>query len=1231
MSSAEKRLLPPPGYQAQDALPGPCQTQAHDHEKEECHPPDAGDDLRAPLRRPRPSLQLGTSKKAPREAWLDPSEVPAVPGQANSCPMWSAGEEPESRDHGSSSVSSGRLSGSSGGHECTLPPRVWKERPPQVMRPPRQPRQSDPQLERLRDKIRAQAAWPTSCGSLGASAPCGASRFCKGTKLGSRKKVRKVAHVSAIQTRPDLSVPRVSAVEDKTSPGHGSKRAKASQRQASDSESVGVYAWRKGPALVKLLLGPHSVVPRRQSLACSPEPAHPEELGDSKAIPVAAHEPAPARTPSPAQSDQQVSPKTPSLASLDQPATIQTAMAILQDLRWQIQAGLDLARHFPVGRLKSVKRHLPKSGEQGAQGDLDVKDAFSRRFCATSSDKGKASQSAWGLPGQPPCSTPTRVGSSPQRAWTAESRRTTLCSFPPRPWSTSADLSCENQEPPIHRSWNLLERQTPPAWRPWSTSDGFRDWTASVRTPRNLVEGPGPLAQGPKSRPFVHWTETPLDAPGKANVETLAAGGRSPGAPGPERRSASLRAFMKQRALARRRQEQEEKAAAERALELRTRRLQEVYRKQREAVLRKPGPVVSQTQPGIVTFVQHATQPEDTDSSRGLGSPVLERNKVTSGKVTKGPKATGSFCLCLNKAFSHPKTPKEEAGSPLQLSADASMKPWKLQDPPPQLCIHLDPKSKQARLQALENTANTLRHRIDALTAKLQQPWTLDTLLAPGPDLPLPVLPSPEPAVPSLSASALPAALVPSGKLVALPSPCYPLDSERLPWSSGPERRPGDSPWHQYTGKSQGQELRVLEQRLARAVGSSHLVHALESSCSRVPATRDSLCSSSRLEDVQAARRASSGMLWNPQTLGRQGTGELHLGDLSGNHFTSIQQKSLSFLETMKEQVKQLVTLALLRQRAENEVLEMQAALDPPHLQPRIDTHSTQARSEKISVLEQPQACGDLDTPSVSPGPMKEAEHPNTASSQLPPSRLGPWKDKKMQEGRNQGLGLKMLEQSLQEEELRAQHQAALMRLREKALEEKARAELEGLEHQRSPGSASRQPPSRQGPAPATTGPASRQGPASRSGPASLQGPASSVDPPLDLGHTFFQGPGSALGFYLLGLWCLRGRRDVTTLADLKEQEQSIMDKLQQEQVTALRGRGGEGTEEESSLVAVDTHLSCTGPPQSNRGHTASGECDPGVLAAGHTQLLTLWPQASQNLCPLFWQWLFPKIFRRCL
>lgn len=45
-------------------------------------------------------------------------------------------------------------------------------------------------------------------------------------------------------------------------------------------------------------------------------------------------------------------------------------------------------------------------------------------------------------------------------------------------------------------------------------------------------------------------------------------------------------------------------------------------------------------------------------------------------------------------------------------------------------------------------------------------------------------------------------------------------------------------------------------------------------------------------------------------------------------------------------------------------------------------------------------------------------------------------------------ITIAVLEQSLRDEELRAQYQTAVLRLRELALEEKARAELACLEHQ---------------------------------------------------------------------------------------------------------------------------------------------------------------------------------------
>lgn len=58
----------------------------------------------------------------------------------------------------------------------------------------------------------------------------------------------------------------------------------------------------------------------------------------------------------------------------------------------------------------------------------------------------------------------------------------------------------------------------------------------------------------------------------------------------------------------------------------------------------------------------------------------------------------------------------------------------------------------------------------------------------------------------------------------------------------------------------------------------------------------------------------------------------------------------------------------------------------------------------------------------------------------------GPWNANPGRPGR---FTIQMLELSQREEKLRAQHQAALLRLREKTLEEKMRAELAWLEHQR--------------------------------------------------------------------------------------------------------------------------------------------------------------------------------------
>lgn len=164
--------------------------------------PAAEDDLTADLRWPRPSQHLGFHGTTPHVVWSDDMEEPGPWMEACSLPLWAVGQE--DRD-GDSLVSSGRLSGSSGGHGSCVPPHgPWQERPPLVSGPQRQPRKSNPRLEQLRDKIRAQTQ-QASCASLGTSVPPSASCLFKATSSSSssapRRKTRKVASAFPVPTR----------------------------------------------------------------------------------------------------------------------------------------------------------------------------------------------------------------------------------------------------------------------------------------------------------------------------------------------------------------------------------------------------------------------------------------------------------------------------------------------------------------------------------------------------------------------------------------------------------------------------------------------------------------------------------------------------------------------------------------------------------------------------------------------------------------------------------------------------------------------------------------------------------------------------------------------------------------------------------------------------------------------------------------------------------------------
>ncbi|XP_045418144.1 coiled-coil domain-containing protein 187 isoform X2 [Lemur catta] len=1169
-------------------------------------PPTAEDDLMAVLRRPAPSLQPGPVRAAPHVAHSDHTEEPGPRGEPRSLPVWSTGQA----SNGDSSVSSGRLSGSSGGHKPCVPPSGrWQERPPQVLGPQRQPRKSDPRLEQLRDKIRAQVRWQGSCASLGTTAPSSASSLCKA----SSQVPGKTGKVTNALPAPQHPAEALRGKPKRVTSG-SCKRQKAptspSLRKATkdkDSELAGVYGWRKGQALARLLLGPPPGLPRPQSKACSRDSALAVELGDSRKVVATGGSPVRAQAPCPvsARSNQQVSENTPSLASCDQQATIHTAMAILRDLRRQIQAGLELAQRPRGGReprLQDVAgrtRQGPRSAP-GAQGSscrspgAVTKGKPSSLVRATSfhawqpwsssakwesgPQRARAAQGQyssfqrpgspperWGSSSQRPWSASAGRASRPQRVWAAQGCRPSfqrpgsppekLSPPPQRPWSALAGraclqrpwTACEDGEAPAPGPWSPLERPNPPAQWPWSTP--------SVQRAGAPCKGRGAISPSLGARPT--WPRplrsVPRNPPGKKDA--LPPSPRPRGLLGHQHSSESLREFMRQKAQARRQQALEEKAAAVRTRELRQQRLREVYRKQREAVLGRAIPVVSQTSPGIVTFVPSSAQ--SGVRARDLESPALQWSKVTSGMVLGDQEAPGSFCLCLNRACSHAETlglpgrrgsRDGQDGAPLLLPTASSLSHLQLQDLSRGLCIYLDPQEaerlgtsgplhiqhKQARLQALETTANVLKRRIDSLTAKLRRPEVLDAV----PDLALdlrPSRPSTKPAVPMLTAPARPGALVPNRgrgapqdwvdmQVRPLPSTNYLLDGETLSWSPGGEQQ-SEQLRALTKGKLEGftdEECEELDKRPQRNVAALRALSTLLGSSAGAPATPDPAWSSLQLEELPSAGGASPAKPWPTRSCGQQEPGQPRPGDLWAARLADIRQKSLSFLESLKlAQQTQGQALALLQQRAEREAWETQTALDRlllRHQRQRLmERHSAQARPETASTLEQLQVCGDpaprttsqrttMARPRSQPplgtdtavssteegrasvaGASAPAElgRPDQAPSQLPLAKLCPpdnpthqarpvsgeaWKPgggaarlvcppqrsparpRSAEPGDFGALGrfkLQMLEQSLREEELRAQHQAALLRLREMALEEKTRAELVWLEHKR--------------------------------------------------------------------------------------------------------------------------------------------------------------------------------------
>uniref|UniRef100_D3ZUA4 Coiled-coil domain containing 187 n=1 Tax=Rattus norvegicus TaxID=10116 RepID=D3ZUA4_RAT len=1050
--------------------------------------------------------------------------------KACSLPTWSACMDTR---NGDSSVSSGRLSGSSGGHEsCTLFNGPWKERPPLVLGPQRHPRKSNPRLEQLRDKIRAQAQWQGSCASLGTSAPSSVSYLCKTSSAMLRRKTPRVTNALPVPAFPGPGILRTAEHRGKDRASLGLRRelSKFPQHRILDSRTN---------------------IKKVKNISCKREISKSSILrrttkgrgSDRKAAAVGASA---AHTwlckPTSAHNDQQVSKHTPSLAFHDQSTTIQGAMETLQDLRQQIQAGLELARSPRAARKLSPSKPKPQNlagkRHQGPRSTQDTQGSFSKAAWTVTEGKrfslGRAgnlhSQQHWK-------NTLAEQESCPQRAWTAQGQDTSFLRpgstrgkptpFSQRPWSALAWQSypqrarkAQGQDTSVRRPGSPLQKRSPFSQRPWSALAGqaystCKDWEVfepSLSRPHSAlqdswsnsyVQRSSPYSKSksavpPSSKVKAAWPEPAQDFPqSKPSEEQDIPCPRSWGSLGQPHSTESLGDFVRQKVQDRRQQSMEQKALAAHTLELRNQRLQEVYRKQREAVSVKAIPVVSQRSPGIVTFVP--IHSGGTEAPGNLGSPMRKWSKVTSGMVLGDQEAPDSFCLCLNKPWNRTET-QNTGCSPEGY--------------------------KQARLQALETMAEALEQRIDILSNKLHKPTLPDTAGDLASDV-LPLHPSTAPSSPTLiPPSYLRTVMSKGGRetsqdLVDVQTnplllstylqdgemplrPSWELQNPNLrthtesqpqgPVSSTPASVSQIVPHTQPcpAGSSSREALSKdaiegLEKKLQREMANLQALGACMRSSLGVPDAPDPTRGSLWQEEIPEAKKAGLVTPWTTRSCGQQEPERPHSRGLHDGHLTNFQLKSSSFLVSLKlDQQKQEQAMALLRQRAEQEVCETQMALDEllfkQQLKRWMEKPSVQQGPEESSKQKQQQMCGGPEPSTFSLHTMTTRSKDNTwslkhleeakavsaepvqqgtPSSLLVPAKFHPsdrptyqWNGARP-EPQTEGprdfhrFNVAMLEQSLRDEELRAQYQTAVLRLRELALEEKARAELAYLEHQR--------------------------------------------------------------------------------------------------------------------------------------------------------------------------------------
>ncbi|XP_072489066.1 coiled-coil domain-containing protein 187 isoform X3 [Notamacropus eugenii] len=633
--------------------------------------------------------------------------------------------------------------------------------------------------------------------------------------------------------------------------------------------------------------------------------------------------------------------------------------------------------------------------------------------------------------------------------------------------------------------------------------------------------------------------------------------------------TAEIREFMHQKAIERKRRCLEARISVRKALELREKKLQEVYKKQREAFSRKTNARISQMPSKTIAFAQqfHLSKAQEAkesqkeaalDEKQELGT-VLGNKELqdrtshdTKTPVTTSASENGVSPLLPVSMNISPGPLKQQYLNPtlppalnLQSNQVENLAKTQVSVAPSKESSPMPFERNQARIRILEATAQVLKERIEFLTEKLNLPEMTGTpsdksekcmdvqssATSPAQECP-----------PEVAQSSCALTLGKTSSLTALRSPGGPeaemtsgrekgmtqesgKDGEEMETkvpavlfspAAPDEPRPKDLT---LTEDSEMEKRALKDKKFTCPPGffirspqkeSEKQDNFLDSSGIQMEEelTEFSLGTPESYKIQEFPTRRTEFLSPSSRHIGCENCNK-YFKDACISYLSNMQQKSLGFLQRMKlHQIKQERELEILKQRAELEAEETQKSLDElvfrNHLKqflhdshiPRAEldnkvgkwkmpktygslesiacltrlssmgrTYSNRANSPTVPTWESEPRRNLLDSTDADRGRGKQDSITSVRSTTWSPSvagypsgKLFSREDLMDSSQRNEisqsnlfdRFSLRMTDQYLREEELRTQYQAALLKLREKALQEKVTTELSWLEQQKS-------------------------------------------------------------------------------------------------------------------------------------------------------------------------------------